>query len=45
MIVCLPTEDSKNQVKHKEWTDDDKRDEVQPIEHVPHGVVSLQSKE
>ena len=38
----LPTEDAKDEVEHEEGSDDDERDEEDPVESVPKCIVGLQ---
>lgn len=39
--VCIPREDSQHQVQDKEGTDDDERDEVEPVPTGTQGIVGL----
>lgn len=37
----LPAENTKNEVEHEEWTEDDERHEVDPVPGGPESVVGL----
>ena len=38
----LPTENTKNQIKHEEWTNNDERDEEGPVVHIANSIVHLE---
>ena len=40
----VPAENTKNQVHHKESSDDDHRDEVDPLPGIAHGIFYLKEK-
>ena len=38
----LPAENTKNQIKHEEWTNNDERDEEGPVVHIANSIVHLE---
>jgi hypothetical protein len=42
--LFLPAEDAEDEVEHEEWSDDDERDEEDPVVGAPNGIVRLKER-